>query len=238
MRSWSDPTVAGFAFLAGMALILFVFVFIQRYWLVLLMAAPAAVAAYQIYRSRRADRPRRETYLLGVEALERGEYDRALKLLDPLAQKNDTRALYALANLYAGGRGGLRDEAKAFDLCRRAAERGHAEAQYRLGTFYADGRGTAKNIPQALEWYRKAAEDGVPEAANSLGYLYEHAIGIPRDVEQAIEWYYRAAVAFHKKGRSDDANAAIRHLENLAAKHPAVLGLVTKLKLSVALQKG
>ncbi len=234
----AGTTVAGFAFLAGLVVILVVYTFVRHFWLAMLLAAPAVAAAYQIYRSRRADRPRRETYLLGVEALERGEYDRALKLLDPLAQQNDTRALYALANLYAAGRGRPRDEAKAFDLCRRAAERGHAEAQYRLGTFYADGRGTEKNVPQALEWYRKAADGGVAEAANSLGYLYEHAIGIPRDVEQAIEWYYRAAVAFHKKGRSDDASAAIRHLENLAAEYPAVLGLVTKLKLSVALRKG
>lgn len=109
----AGTTVAGFAFLAGLVVILVVYTFVRHFWLAMLLAAPAVAAAYQIYRSRRADRPRRETYLLGVEALERGEYDRALKLLDPLAQQNDTRALYALANLYAAGRGRPRDEAKA-----------------------------------------------------------------------------------------------------------------------------
>lgn len=224
------PTVAGFAFLAGMVLILAVFTFIQRYWLVLLMAAPAVAAGYQIYRSRQADRPRRERYQLGIEALERREYDQALKHLAPLAEKNDTRALFALGRLYAGATGAMRDEAKAIGLYARAAERGHAPAQYALGMLYADGRGVERRIDKAIEYYGQAAEAGVPDAANSLGRLYENGIGVAADRERAIEWYYRAGVGYHKARRLDDARAIVRHLEGLASKYPAVLDLVGKLK--------
>lgn len=224
------PTVAGFAFLAGMALILLVSVFIQRYWLVMLMAAPAVAAGYQIYRSRQADRPRREHYQLGIEALERCEYDQALRHLAPLAEKNDTRALFVLGKLYAGATGAMRDEAKAIGLYARAAERGHALAQYALGTLYADGRGVERNLDKAIEYYGQAAEVGVADAANSLGRLYEDGIGVAADRERAIEWYYRAGVGYHKARRLDDARAIVRHLEGLASKYPAVLDLVGKLK--------
>lgn len=228
------PTVAGFAFLAGMVLILAVFTFIQRYWLMLLMAAPAVVAGYQIYRSHRADRPQRERYELGFDALERREYNQALKHLTPLADQNDTRALFALGKLYAGATGALRDEAKAVGLYARAAERGHALARYALGTHYADGRGVERSIDKAVEYYRRAAESGVPDAANSLGRLYENGIGVAADRERAIEWYYRAGIGYHKARRLDDARAVVRHLEGLALKYPAVLDLVGKLKRLVA----
>lgn len=231
------PAVAGFAFLAGVFLVILVANLVRQFWVAMLLAAPAAVAAYHIYRSRQADRPQREQYQQGIEAIERHEFAQALKSLEPLAQKNDTRALFALANLYASGRGVLRDEAKAAELYTRAAERGHAQALYALGAIYTDGRGVPRNVGKAIACYEKAVEAGIPDAANSLGYLYENGVGVPADREKAIEWYYRAGVGYQKAKRFDDAQAVIRHLESLAAKFPAVQGAVTKLKTLVAAGK-
>ncbi len=231
------PTIAGFAFLAGLLLILLLIVFIERFWIQMLLAAPAAVAGYQLYRQRKAGRPVRERFTLGVAALERHEYQEAFKHLEPLAEKNDTRALFALAQLYASASGTLRNESRALELFRRAADRGHAGAQYALGTFYVDGRAVGKSPKTAAEWYTKAAQAGLPEAANSLAYLYENGVGVPADPERAIEWYYRAAVAFHKRGRTDDAKAICRHIESLARGYPAVLELVTKLKGLIAVAR-
>ncbi len=228
------PAIAGFAFLAGVFLILVAVTLVRHFWVVMLLAAPAIVAGYQIYQSRRADRPRREQYQQGIDAIERHEFAQALKLLEPLAQKNDTRALFALANLYASGRGVLRDEAKAAELYSRAAECGHAQALYALGAICADGRGVPRNVGKAIECYEKAVEAGIPDAANSLGYLYENGVGIPPDRERAIEWYYRAGVGYQKAKRLDDAQAVILHLENLAATFPAVQGAVMKLRGLVA----
>ncbi|HJX09817.1 MAG TPA: tetratricopeptide repeat protein [Candidatus Binatia bacterium] len=190
--------------------------------------------AYYLYRSRQSERPTRDVYRLGVEALARHEYAQAIKHLEPLAQANDTRALFALGRLYATASGALRNESEALKLYTRAAERGHAEAQYALGTFYADGRGVAANPLQAAQWYEQAATRGIPEAANSLGRLYENGIGVGADNEKAIEWYYRAALAYKKAGRREDAEAIIRHLDNLARQYPAVLGLVTRLRQTLA----
>ena len=231
------PAVAGFAFLAGVLLILLVIYFIQSFWLQLLLVAPAAAAGYYLHRSRRRDRPTRDVYRLGVEALARHDYGEAIKHLAPLAQANDTRALFALGRLYATANGAQRNEPEALKLYTRAAERDHAEAQYALGTFYADGRGVAANPLKAAEWYEKAATRGIAEAANSLGRLYENGIGVSADREKAIEWYYRAAVAFKKTGRREDAAAVIHHLDSLARQYPAVLGLVTRLRQTLALVK-
>jgi membrane associated rhomboid family serine protease len=232
------PAIAGFAFLAGLLLILLAILFVQRFWLLILMAAPALVAGYQIYRSRRADRPQRERYQLGMEAIERHEFQDALKYLEPLAQKNDTRALFTLANLYLRGSSSvIRDEAKAIDLYTRAAARGHAEAQYALAGIYAEGRGVSRDPAKAVDYYERAERAGLPDAANSLGYLYENGVGVPADREKAIEWYYRAGVGYQKAARLDDAQAVIRHLEGLTVKYPAVLGPVKKLKALVTAGK-
>jgi TPR repeat protein len=228
------PAIAGFAFLAGVFLILLVIVFIQSFWLQLLLVAPAAAAGYYLHRSRQSDRPTRDRYRLGVEALARHHYAEAVKHLAPLAQANDTRALVALGRLYATASGALRNESEALQLYTRAAERGHAEAQYALGAFYADGRGVAANPLQAAQWYEQAATRGLPEAANSLGRLYENGIGVGADREKAIEWYYRAAVGFKQAGRREDAEAIIHHLDGLARQYPAVLGLVTRLRQTLA----
>ena len=227
------PAVAGVLFLVWMFLILGLIWLVQVHWVVILAVAPALAAGLQLYRSRRAERPRREGYVLGMKALAAHNYDQAVEYLTPLAAGNDTRALFALGNFYAGPEGGRRNEAKAVDLLARAAARGHAQAQYRLGIMYADGRGVPANMGKAIECYEKAALGGVAEAANSLGYLYENGVGVPADGEKAIEWYYRAAVGYHKVRQMEDARAMLWHLEGLASKYPAVLGLMRKLKAAL-----
>jgi membrane associated rhomboid family serine protease len=223
--------------IATFVLVTAVVLFVKNFGVQLLLISPAIAAGYQIYRSRQADRPKRERYQLGIEAIDRHEYEQALKHLEPLAQANDTRALYALAQLYAAGSGVLRDESKAVELYARAAERGHTAARYALGAMYADGRGVPRNSVKAIDCYEKAAEAGMPEAANSLAYIYENGIGISADREKAIEWYYRAAVKYQQTKRLDDAQAIIHHLESVAARYPAVLGLVTKLKTLVTVRR-
>ena len=81
--------------------------------------------------------------------------------------------------------------------------------------------------------FQAAAESGLPEAAMSLAHLHEHGREAS-DKEQAIEWYHRAALGFKQARRPDDAEAALRSMENLAARYPAVLGLVTRLRQMLA----
>jgi TPR repeat protein len=202
-----------------------------------LLAAPAAAAAWQLYRTRRHVTDY-ERYQLAAQAFDSHNFAEALRHLEPLAAKNYPRALYLLGRLRASAPGAWRDERAAVELYRRAAERGHAEAQYALGTMCADGRGTGKDVLEAAQWYERAAAAGMPEAAMSLAYLNENGVGTPADRERAIEWYHRAAAGFLKARRRDEALAAIRALEALASGYPAVLGLVATLRVSAATMKG
>lgn len=220
-------------FITGLVVLTLIIKFVNSFGLQLLLMTPIIAATWQIYRMKRPERPDWDRYQQGLAALQDHRYEEALKHLRPLADRNYPRALFALGRLYASGTGTYRDEAKAIDHFRRAAERNHAEAQYALGTMCVDGRGVEKNPINAAEWYRRAAEAGLPEAAMSLGHLHENGRG-ETDKEQAIEWYHRAALAFRKSGRSEDAETALRSMENLAARFPAVLGLVTRLRETLA----
>ena len=220
-------------FIAGLVVFVLVIQFVNSFGLQLLLMSPVLAALWQMRRLKQAERPDWQRYQQGLAALQEHRYEEALKQLRPLAERNYPRALHALGRLHAAGRGTWRDETKAVEYYRRAAERGHAEAQYALGTMYADGRGVAMSPAHAAEWYRRAAESGLPEAAMSLAHLHEHGRE-ESDKEQAIEWYHRAAVGFKQARRPDDAEAALRSMENLAARYPAVLGLVTRLRQTLA----
>ncbi len=224
-------------FIIGLVVLTLIIMFVQSFGLQLLLMSPILAATWQIYRMKRAQTPDWERYQQGMTALQDHRIEEALKYLRPLAAQNYPRALFALGRFHASATGAYRDEVKAIEYYRRAAERGHVEAQYALGTMHADGRGIETNPATAAEWYEKAATHGMPEAANSLGRLYENGIGVGADREKSIEWYYRAAVGFKKAGRREDAEAVIRHLDGLARQYPAVLGLVTRLRQTLALAK-
>jgi TPR repeat protein len=211
--------------------------FVERFAAHVLLAAPAAAAAWQLYRTRRHVTDY-ERYQIAAQAFDRHNFPEALRHLEPLASKNYPRALYLLGRLRASAPGAWRDEPAAVELYRRAAERGHAEAQYALGTMCADGRGTGKDALKAAQWYERAAAAGLPEAAMSLAYLSENGVGTRADRERAIEWYHRAAAGFLKARRREEALAAIRALEALASAYPAVLDLVATLRVSAATMKG
>ncbi len=233
----ATPVVLVFVYFGFWLALLVLAGFLERFAAQVLLAAPAAAAAWQLYRTRRHPTDY-ERYQRAAQAFDRHNFAEALPLLEPLAQKNYPRALYLLARLRASAPGAWRDEQAAVGLYRRAAERGHAQAQYALGEMYMDGRGIGKNVAQAVQWYERAAAAGMPEAAMSLAYLTENGVGIPADRERAIEWYHRAARGFLKARRRDDALAAIAALEALASKYPAVLHLVATLSASAARMKG
>jgi membrane associated rhomboid family serine protease len=196
----------------------------------LLLLAPLLACWYYLYRLKHADPSGFSAYRLGVQALERQNYEEALKYLSPLAAANYPRALLALAQLRVSAPGGFRNEPEAILLYRRAAERGLAEAQHRLGMHYADGRGVEKDLAKAAEWYRLAAEQGLPEAAVSLAHLHENATGALRNPQQAIVWYGRAVELFRQRGLREDANAMLRHLESLGARGPSAQDVLARLR--------
>jgi len=79
-----------------------------------------------------------------VEAHSRGDSQKALRLIRPLANDGDAVAQFNLGLMYATGQGVQQDDAAAALWFRKAGEQGYAPAQSNLGTVYPYGRGVTQ----------------------------------------------------------------------------------------------
>ena len=116
----------------------------------------------------------------GLEALEAGDDETALRELRPLAEQGHADAQYYLGEMYAGGDGVAQDSVQMAYWWHKAAEQGFAiaqydlgvaagngcaKAQYYLGLMYASGKGVPKDYVAAHMWFNLAAAQGVELAA-------------------------------------------------------------------------
>ena len=138
-----------------------------------------------------------DDYSDGVSALNDGNYQRALQLLLPLAEKGEPKAQWKLGLVYHLGLGVQENDAKAREWLTKSAQQGNADAQYQLGHLYAFGFGVPKNETdpdlKAVQWYFKAAVQGHPEAQYNLGLMFLAGKGLVQSHEEAMKWIRRAA---------------------------------------------
>ena len=124
----------------------------------------------------------------GLEALEAGDYETALRELRPLAEQGHADAQYYLGEMYAGGDGVAQDSVQMAYWWHKAAEQGFAiaqydlgvaagngcaKAQYYLGLMYASGKGVPKDYVAAHMWFNLAAAQGDEDAAKHRDKLAE-----------------------------------------------------------------
>ena len=99
-----------------------------------------------------------------VEAMAKGQYLRASKLLQSEVDNNNPQARNALGNLYYLGMGVERSYRNAALLYHTAASQGFAAAQLNLGHLYKQGLGVNKDAERAYGWYTHANIAGSPWA--------------------------------------------------------------------------
>jgi TPR repeat protein len=147
--------------------------------------------------------------LQGYAAFKMGDYQKALEIWKPLAEKGSTAAQLSLGSMYEQGQGVTQDYAEAARWYERAATAGHTSAQFNLALLYETGRGVPRDLEKAAYWFRKAAEQGDRDAAYNLGVIYATGFGKgvatdPREAAEALKWLGRAA----GKGHPQAANMA------------------------------
>ena len=125
--------------------------------------------------------------------MENKDYNAALDIIRPAAERGNAEAQNVLGNCYHKGKGVSKDYAKAVEWYRKAAEQGYAMAQNSLGGCYYDGKGVAQDYTKAMEWFRKAAEQGYARAQFNLGIMYNFGNGVIQNKAKAFEWYSKAA---------------------------------------------
>ena len=101
-----------------------------------------------------------------------GDYARAFKAWQPLAEQGDARAQYNLGLMYHKGLGISQDDITAVKWFRQAAEQRLASGQCALGYMYDAGLGVPQDYYEAMQWYRAAADQGDATARFNLGRLY------------------------------------------------------------------
>ena len=125
----------------------------------------------------------------GLAAYNAKNYNRALFLWEPLAEKGYADVQYNLGMMYDVV---AQKYQQAFAWYQKAANQGYAKAQYELGDMYYHGKGVANNYQQAFVWYQKAANQGNFDAQFSLGSMYYHGKGVAQNYQQAKAWYQKA----------------------------------------------
>lgn len=127
------------------------------------------------------------------QSIEAGNYEEALRLLEPLGARNSVYALLTLGGLYETGKLG----APAMDVARsyydRAAKQGSAEANRRVGQILLD-QGEEK---QARSAFKHGAEAGNISCMYWLGKMMLEGRGGPVEINRGTEWLEAAAAQGH-----------------------------------------
>ena len=126
-------------------------------------------------------------------ALDKADYDPAVRVLKPLVDSGNAEALYVMGRLILEGKGVKKNNTRAAEFFRLAAEKGDVSAMNSWATSLVTGDGVPRNYHEAARWFRKAADQGLAMAQYNLGYLYAYGKGVPKDEAAAIDWYTRAA---------------------------------------------
>src|SRR5215475_12604318 len=100
----------------------------------------------------------------GLTAFNTGDYETALQVWRPLAEKNEPRSLAGIGFMYHRGMGVRADDREAATWLLRAAERGQAEGQLMLGILFYYGRGVPQSYVQAYAWCELAETNGNGDA--------------------------------------------------------------------------
>jgi len=130
----------------------------------------------------------------GIAAYNAKNFDKAVELLQPLAEKsNNPQAQEKIGRLYHRGKGLPKDAGKAAEWYLKAAEQGDAPAAARLGSMYWIGEGVPRDPNQAVKWYVLGASKGNPLAQVGIGYMSMEGIGTTVDFAAAAGWFNRAA---------------------------------------------
>ena len=105
-----------------------------------------------------------EDFRAGLSAFNGGDFVTAMRLWQPLADRNDARSQAGIGFMYHRGLGVKTDDAQAAFWLRKAAEQGQAEGQLMLGSLYFFGLGVPQSYTTAYAWCELAQDNGQAEA--------------------------------------------------------------------------
>jgi len=130
----------------------------------------------------------------GLSAYNGGDYQGAIRIWLPLAEKENAPAQSGLGFIYQRGLGVEVDHRKAAYWLRKAAEHGQPEGQMLLGSLYFYGQGVPQSYIQAFAWCDLAQDNGAADAGMCRDSALQ-SIGSNKDLQEA----FRASLALHHR---------------------------------------
>jgi TPR repeat protein len=125
----------------------------------------------------------------GIEAWQHADYEGAVRIWRPLAEKGDADAAFNHGQAYRLGRGVPTNLAAAATWFGRAAAKGHLDAQTTLGLMlFENGDRTG-----GIRWLRQAADKGDPRALLVYGTALFNGDGVKKDPILGYAYVSRAA---------------------------------------------
>ncbi|QZE13452.1 sel1 repeat family protein [Halosquirtibacter laminarini] len=139
----------------------------------------------------------KKTYLL----VERSRYtiyhsqdkiakQKALEVINQLADQNNGMALNALGLIYMKGKISEKDTLKACQYFTKASEQGVGDAMCNLAKLYRTGRGgIPKNKELAFKYYKMAADINHSIGVFWTGKCYYRGEGTEKNYDEAYKWF-------------------------------------------------
>jgi cell division septation protein DedD len=154
----------------------------------LVLAGAAALAGSAAHAQRPAPGANADARA-GIDAWQAQNYEEAVRIWRPLADRGDADAQFNIAQAYFLGRGLPQNMTLAEQWYARAARGGHEEAQANYGLLlFQNGRQR-----EAIPWVERAANRGDPRAQYVLGTALYNGDLIARDLPRAYALMSRAA---------------------------------------------
>ena len=122
----------------------------------------------------------------------KNDVNKAVKLLEHIAELGYTPAQNKLGFLYSQGLYVQKDPALAIQWYEKAATAGFTISQYNVAEMYRLGIGTEKDVKIAINWYRQASLNGYPLAMLRMAESYSKGEGSRKDPVNAYAWYQMA----------------------------------------------
>jgi len=135
-------------------------------------------------------------YQQAMQALEAGEAEKAVELLEAAAEEGHAEAAYVLGTCFRDGVGTEVDLRTAYELFLRAGIQGCSKGYLQVGRLFAQGLGGEKRKKDAVRWYYDAAcgadSAAAAEAEYWIGTCFAEGQGVEQDGQKAAEWFHRA----------------------------------------------
>lgn len=161
-------------------------------------------------------------HMAGKLAFAMRDYNTALRLWRPIAERGFVPAQVNIAWMYHTGTGVTQSYSEAVKWYRQAAQQNDMIAENNLGVLFENGQGLDKDFKQAYELYQRSADHGYAQGQYNLATLYYLGKYVPKNIDKAILWY--------KKAAEQDMPQAFDALKEIEKKHQLKIDIPTSKK--------